>query len=93
MKSNDIIVLKRKRIMEALIPDKIHRSMGRAFIDMNLEISEEQLDMLTEEVLKKLEAVGTELYTENIHHVVMDTLEENGYDEVSNAFGMYQANK
>ncbi|MGB4589151.1 MAG: ATP cone domain-containing protein [Clostridiaceae bacterium] len=85
--------MKRKRIMEALIPDKIHRSIGRAFIDMNLEVSEERLDMLTEEVLKKLEAVGTELYTENIHHLVMDTLEENGYDSVSNAYGLYQANK
>lgn len=93
MKSNDIIVVKRKRMMEALIPDKISRSIGKAFIDRNLEISKEQLDMLTEEVLKKLEAVGTELYTENIHHVVMDTLEENGFDDVSNAYGLYQANK
>ena len=93
MKSNDIIVVKRKRNMEALIPDKINRSIGKAFIEMNLQISKEQLDMLTEEVLKKLEAVGTELYTENIHHVVMDTLEENGYDEVANAYGLYQANK
>jgi len=93
MRTNDVIVVKRNGRMEALKPDKIKVSIGKAFKTVNIDVSEEVWEMLTEEIVKKLEAVGTELYTENIHHVVMDTLEEHGYEETARTFESHQGMK
>lgn len=69
--------------MEAFDQDILASSIEESFRVSNTSFSSSLLSMLTDEVISKLITIGTELYGEDIYHAVLDTLEENGYDEVA----------
>jgi transcriptional regulator NrdR family protein len=78
-----IIVIKEDKVIEAFDRKVLMDSIEEIFGISMRSYSPSLISMLTDEVVKKLELVGTELYTEDIYHAVMDAMDENGYDEES----------
>jgi len=72
--------------MEAFDQDILASSIEESFKVSDTTYSSSLLNMLTEEVISKLITIGTELYGEDIYHAVLDTLEENGYDDVATIY-------
>jgi len=72
--------------MEAFDQGILASSIEESFKVSDTTYSSSLLNMLTEEVISKLITIGTELYGEDIYHAVLDTLEENGYDDVATIY-------
>ncbi len=83
MQMAKVIVIKEDKTMEAFDRDILTSSIEDSFKVSETGFSASLLGMLTDEVITKLITIGTELYGEDIYHAVLDTLEENGYDEVA----------
>ena len=83
MQMAKVIVIKEDKTMEAFDQSILTSSIEESFKVSDTSFSSSLLSMLTEEVISKLITIGTELYGEDIFHAVLDTLEENGYDEVA----------
>ena len=81
-----VIVIKDNQVMEAFNKNRLKGSLKEAFESTGRSYSEELLDMLTDETVKKLNLIGTELYSEDIFHAIQDILDENGYDEEAFAY-------
>ncbi len=76
-----VIVIKDNQVMEAFNNITLMESIRESFESTGRSYSKELLEMLTDETVKKLNLIGTELYTEDIYHATRDILDENGYDE------------
>ena len=81
MQMEQVIVMKKDRTMEAFDQSILEGSIRKAFSLSGKEMAHAQMEMLTEEVIRKLQTVGNELYGEDIHYAVIDILEENGHEE------------
>ncbi|MFH5835438.1 ATP cone domain-containing protein [Proteiniclasticum sp. C24MP] len=81
MQMEQVIVMKKDKTIEAFDQRILEDSVKEVFSASGKEISVSQIEMLTEEVMKKLQTIGNELYGEDIHYAVIDILEENGHDE------------
>lgn len=86
MQMAKVIVIKEDKTMEAFDQDILASSIEESFKVSDTTYSSSLLNMLTEEVISKLITIGTELYGEDIYHAVLDTLEENGYDDVATIY-------
>ncbi len=83
MQMAKVIVIKEDKTMEAFDQNILASSIEESFKVSDTSFSSSLLSMLTDEVISKLITIGTELYGEDIFHAVLDTLEENGYDDVA----------
>ncbi len=83
MQMAKVIVIKEDKTMEAFNRNILTSSIEESFKVSDTTYSSSLPDMLTDEVISKLIVIGTELYGEDIYHAVLDTLEENGYDDVA----------
>ena len=86
MQMAKVIVIKEDKTMDAFDQDILASSIEESFKVSDTTYSSSLLNMLTEEVISKLITIGTELYGEDIYHAVLDTLEENGYDDVATIY-------
>ena len=83
-----VIVIKDNQVMEAFNKYTLMQSIKETFETTGRSYSKELLEMLTDETVKKLNLIGTELYTEDIYHATKDILDENGYDEEASVYNM-----
>lgn len=83
MQMAKVIVIKEDKTMEAFDREILTSSLEESFHVSGTSFSSSLLSMLTDEVITKLITIGTELYGEDIFHAALDTLEENGYDDVA----------
>lgn len=81
MQMEQVIVIKKDKTIEAFDQRILEDSIKAVFAVSGKELSFSQIEMLTEEVVKKLKSIGNELYGEDIHYAVIDILEENGHNE------------
>ena len=93
MEMATVIVIKDHQVMEAFRQEKLLESIKEAFESTGRSYSQQLLEMLTVETIKKLNLIGTELYIEDIYHATSDTLDENGYDDEASTYKeKYQKN-
>ncbi len=88
MEMAKVIVIKDNQVMEAFNKYTLMQSIKETFETTGRSYSKELLEMLTDETVKKLNLIGTELYTEDIYHATKDILDENGYDEEASVYNM-----
>ena len=81
MQMEQVIVIKKDKTIEAFDQRILEDSIKEVFAVSEKEMAISQIEILTEEVIKKLQSIGNELYGEDIHYAVIDTLEENGHNE------------
>lgn len=78
-----VIVMKKDKSVEAFNQNILEESVREAFSLSGKKRTHEEIAMLTEEVVRKLQTIGNELYGEDIHYAVIDILEENGHEEAA----------
>jgi transcriptional regulator NrdR family protein len=83
MGMEQVIVMKKDKSVEAFNQNILEESVREAFSLSGKERTHEEIAMLTEEVVRKLQTIGNELYGEDIHYAVIDILEENGHEEAA----------
>jgi transcriptional regulator NrdR family protein len=81
MQMEQVIVINKDKTIEAFDQRILEDSIKEVFAVSGKEMALSQIEMLTEEVIKKLQSIGNELYGEDIHYAVIDILEENGHNE------------
>lgn len=90
LQDNKLYVIKRSGLLEEFIPRKLKNSMARASDDCRGPLGEGDLNMISEEVMKRALANGKIFYSRTLRDLVLELLYKYKYYQVYECYKKHE---